>query len=188
MFPRWLSWVILAVLGYVVYSASQQANPMRPAALVAIPAITQERYPALAQATDVERWKRTLNPDYAAKNNCSLDAPTDNATLGMKVMEDETGAGQAAACGETITVALTVWNAQGKPAFTGTLPLALGSRQLAAGLDAGLVGIQPGGVRSFVLPPGAMVRHPKHIHPSAAAVKALPSNKTAMVTVKRLEL
>jgi hypothetical protein len=187
MFPRWLSWTILAALGYVIYSASQQAAPVRPAALVAIPAITQESYPALAQATDIEQWKRRLNPDYAAKNNCSLDAVADKTTLTMKVTEDAVGEGDAARCGETITVDITIWNAQGAIAFNGTLPLALGSRQLAAGLDAGLVGIKTGGVRSFLLPPSALVRTVKNIHPNAAAVKALPSNKTAIVTVKRAE-
>ena len=68
----------------------------------------------------------------------------------------------------------------------GELPLALGSRELAAGFDYGLIGIKPGGERLLVLPPYALVRNAK-AKGNAAALKALPVGKLALVTVKRVK-
>lgn len=71
-------------------------------------------------------------------------------------------------------------------AYAAQLPLALGSRAIASGLDAGLVGIKPGGVRTLVLPPNAP-------DASTAAttdkrlLAALPTSKFAVVIVTRLE-
>jgi FKBP-type peptidyl-prolyl cis-trans isomerase (trigger factor) len=96
------------------------------------------------------------------------------------------GEGAGAACGDIITIHLTVWNAAGGKAYDGELPLAIGSRELAAGLDAGLIGIRPGGERTLMLPPSALVRG-KATKVPAAALKALPQGKLAVVSVKRVE-
>jgi hypothetical protein len=185
MFPRWISWMLLVVMGYVIYSASLVHSPMQPSNPVVVP-ITETNYPALAEMTDIERWKRKLNPDYAATMNCTLDKPATDDGLAFNVMENAPGEGAGASCGETITIHLTVWGSSGDKAFDGTLPLALGSRELASGLDAGLLGMKPGGVRMLVLPPYAVVRG-KPAKGHAAALKALPSGKLAVVTVKRIK-
>lgn len=189
MFPRWLSWVFLFTMGYVIYSASQMGGNVRqqPASPV-IPPITAEQYPALAEITDVEAWKRKLNPDYASVMNCSLDKPKTTDALTFKLLEDVVGTGAGANCGDEITLKLTVWNSSGGKAFTGEVSLALGSRQLASGLDYGLQGLSIGATRTLLLPPYALVRA-KNLKGDAldAARKALPTEQVAVVTAMRVK-
>ena len=185
MFPRWLSWLIFLVLGYLVFTASQMDTKSAPAERAVVKPITHEQYPALAEATDMERWKRALDPDYAAKMNCTLDKPKTHS-LAFKAIETVAGEGDGAACGDTITIRLSVWNASGAAAYEGTFDLALGSRELASGLDSGLVGSKPGAERMIVLPPYAIVRGKDSAGP-AAAINALPPGKLAVVTVTRVK-
>jgi hypothetical protein len=195
MHPRWLSWLFILVMLYMIYASSQSRLPaVVPTAPVAVPTTqAQQAFTALSEMTDIERWKRGINPDYAAKMNCSVDAAKTPGTLTIKAVEEVAGTGKEAACGETITIHLTVWNAGGTKAFEGELPLALGSRQLASGLDAGLVGISTGGVRTLLLPPNALVHNAvktssnKDNADLVAAQKALPKDKVTLVTVKRVK-
>jgi hypothetical protein len=60
MFPRWLSWMFLLTMGYVIFSASQGSQPVVQPSTSVAPPITKESYPALAKATDLEGWKRKL--------------------------------------------------------------------------------------------------------------------------------
>ena len=186
MFPRWLSWMFLLTMGYVIIQSSQGGNPVAPAPTTVVPAVTHERYPALAETTDLERWKRKLNPDYAATTNCSLDDLTPKNGLQIKVVVDGYGTGQRAACGEAIRIHLTIWRADGKAAYAEEIPFNLGARELAAGLDYGLLGIALGESRSLIIPPYALVRTKESKAP-AATLKALPTSRVANVTVKRLE-
>ena len=186
MFPRWLSWLIFLVLGYLIYSASQMDRTAAPSERAVVKPITEEKYPALAEATDVERWKRAINPDYAAKVNCTVDKPKNAQGLAFKIIETAAGSGNGAECGETITIHLTVWNASGGAAYEGEFPLALGSREVAAGLDNGLVGSKAGSERMIVLPPYALARGKESKAP-AAAIKALPAGKVAIVSVNRVD-
>lgn len=186
--PRWLSWMFIGVVLYMIYATSQwQRGPVPSTATTPAPAENfEEKYPALAEMTDAERWKRALNPEYAAVMNCSIDKPkTKAATLAVKIIDEARGEGAGAVCGETITIQLTVWNETGSTSYDAKTTLALGSRDIASGLDAGLVGIKPNGVRTLVLPPHATARSKKPSAP-AAALKAVPEGKTVVITVKRL--
>lgn len=185
MFPRWLSWLFLLTMGYILYSASQITAPAKPSPS-AIPTITATKYPALAEVTDVERWKRKLNPDYAAIMNCTIDTPTAHQGLEFMATQITTGDGIGAVCGDTISIALTIWSASGTAAYKTEIPLALGSRQLASGLDFGLLGIAIGDERHLVLPPYALVRG-KPVKGLEAARKALPADKVATISVKRVK-
>lgn len=185
--PRWLSWMFIAVLGYMIFAASNANHEGRSAARTAlVPEITPEKYPALSKATDVERWKRALNPDYAAVMNCSLDAPKDKKAIGLKVIEDVVGEGKEATCGQPVTVQLTLWSDKGSKLFSTQTELALGSREVAAGLDYGLLGMMPSGERTLLIPPHALVRK-KESKAHDAVRKALPESKLAIVSVKRLK-
>ncbi|MDX2095605.1 MAG: hypothetical protein SFW64_06685 [Alphaproteobacteria bacterium] len=189
MFPRWLSWMFLLALGYVIFSASEVGRTTTPPAAVTgsvVPPITKESYPALAEMTDIERWKRRLNPASLQHNPCAFDNAAAPTGLGLKVMVDATGQGAGATCGARIRVQLTIWSPSGGVAYAGELPLVLGARTLAAGLDVGLLGITKGEQRSLVIPPYALTRTKDAATP-AAALKALPANRTAYVSVTRLE-
>jgi hypothetical protein len=178
--------MFVVVLGYMVFAASRTNHEGQTARTVRVPAITEENYPALAKATDVERWKRAINPDYAAVMNCSIDAPKDKKALSFKVIEDVVGEGEAATCGKPVAVQLTLWSDKGAKLFSTQTELALGSREVAAGFDAGLVGMMPKGERTLLLPPHALVRK-KESAPHEAIRKMLPQGKLAVVTVKRLK-
>lgn len=186
MFPRWLSWMFLLTMGYVIFSASQNSNPVVQPSASIVPPITKETYPALAKATDLEGWKRKLNPDYAAVTNCSLDDLTTPESLGVKVIIDAQGLGDRAICGQAIRIHLTIWGGDGKPSYEGEFSLNLGARELAAGLDFGLLGMAVGEARSLVIPPFALVRA-KTTKAPATVLKALSASRIANVSVKRLE-
>lgn len=191
MRSRWISWLFFAVMLYMIYAASASLHhqaPLSPAPDTSAPVVDAQTYPALAAATDVEAWKRKLNPDYAAAINCSNDAPKTDVTLGLKVMEEVAGDGAGATCGEAILLQLTVWNAASGKAYDGKLSLVLGAREVAAGLDVGLLGIKPGGVRTLVVPP-ALLRRRADTKVPAALLRALPAVKAPkmlVVTVKRI--
>lgn len=187
MYPRWITWIFIIALGYMVFSASRTGRDLEQGRTVRAPVITAEKYPALAELTDTEQWKRKLNPDYAAVMNCSLDKPKTSKSMGLKVIEDAVGEGEDVAdCGETITVAMTLWDDKGSKLYSTETELALGSRQVASGLDAGLRGMKVGGERTLVLPPHTLVSA-KESEPHAALRKVLSGDKLAIVTVKRLK-
>jgi hypothetical protein len=183
MLPRWMKWLFIAFLAYLLvlgHRAGREAAPVHP---VGVTAITAAQYPALATALDLDHWKRGIDPDYAAKDPCAVAHP--GTGLGLKMIEDAPGAGVGAACGDTIAARVTVWNSSGGKSYEGVVPLTLGDRTVAAGLDQGLVDLREGGVRTLILPPEAMT-HRKGSTAPAALLAALPANKMAVVTVARV--
>jgi len=187
MLPRWLSFAFLLMVLYIAYSASQTGVPLPVTGQKIIsPTITAEDYPALVEITDVEGWKRKLNPDYAAVMNCTLEKPAKKNSLVFNAVEQLAGEGVGAQCGEKITVALTVWNAAGAQAFEGEVVLALGSRQVASGLDFGLLGMKLGGERLLTLPPYALTRGAS-VTGHDAVRNALPLETVSVVRVVRIK-
>lgn len=187
MTPRWLTWLFLIALGYMVYSVGEQhrATPVTAEQ----PAVAQEQSTAaIAEFTDTEAWKRRLNPDYAATHDCTVTAPKGANPAPLLITEPATGDGSPAACGDSIPLALTIWDSKGTVRFDGKLTLALGSRDLASGLDKGLVGIKSGGVRMLVLPAYARVHAKSKPAQSAiiAARTALAGNGVVIVRATRI--
>jgi hypothetical protein len=185
MFPRWLGWLFIAVIAYLIYLATQNTPQLAADKPNPIPAITEQTYPALAKATNVEKWKRALDPDYAAKYQCL--APAGGEGLGLKIIDETMGEGDKANCSEPISVQLTVWGSNGKKAYEGELNMVIGTRAIAAGLDVGVVGMRVGGSRTLVIPPTLMDRAKDAPKPATALLHALPKGKLAVVTVKRIE-
>lgn len=190
MFPRWLNWLMMGLLVYLVVQGGQNQRAHLPTATpleVAAKAQPERKtYPALAAATDMERWKKAVNPDYAARAQCEFVAEkTDAPTLLWKVTEDVAGSGEAAKCTDNVRFKLTVWNARGTVAYTDEVTLALGAREVAAGLDAALVGIRKGGVRTVILSPAALTRD-SNAKPPKPLLNALGSGHVVIVTAERL--
>ena len=189
MFPRWLSWLVVGGLGYLMVTGGafhHSAPTPKPVAPTATPEATAEKtYPTLDTATDLERWKRAVNPAYAARAHCEYTPPAvTTSTLSLQTIDGHIGEGTPARCAETITVKLTVWSNRATPAYSGSLDLTLGAQELAAGLEASLLGIRPGGERTVILPPDALV-HAKKTTMPRALLNALPPGKLAIVTVVR---
>lgn len=182
MIPRWLSWMFVLVLFYMIYAAAgthRAAEEIKPEG--AVPTIDEKHYPELAKTTDVEAWKRRLDPHYAAVMDC--DKPEAGAgTLAMRVVQDEPGSGEGAKCGDTVTVELTFWGTDGRKKYSGSAMLDLGSHQLASGLDYALLGSKPGAVRTVTLPPAAQARA-KTTKLAPELLKALPTGPAAQVAI-----
>ena len=187
MLPRWLSWLVLAFLGYVIvlgtYTHERPAVAPVPAPEAAAPTEIPDR-PALREALDIEHWKRAINPDYAKHINCTLPALAKEG-LQPIFMDEVVGTGSGAACGDTVNITLTVWDKNGNAAYHSQFELMLGARAIAAGIDNGLLGLQVKGVRTLVLPPAVLVRIKTPGTPTAL-LAALPTTRTAIVTVTRL--
>lgn len=184
MLPRWLSWLVLGFLGYLIVLGTNTPHEQPASHEAATVAATSTPMPALREALDTERWKRAVNPDYAEKVNCELPVPPEGM-LRTNVMDEVVGNGDAARCGDTIRIALTVWDKNGKAAYQSNFQLMLGARAIAVGIDNGLLGLRPKGVRTLVLPPAALARQKVQGTP-AALLAALPPSRVAIVTIARL--
>lgn len=184
MFPGWMRWLFLGVMGYLLYIGSVTPKQIAPSAATSLPPITEENYPALAKTLDASHWKRRLNPNYEP-DLCggTLTYPPD--TLPMKWVEEAAGSGAEAACGDAVRATITVWNNAGRKQAEEIVRFTLGTRPLAAGIDQLLVGSRPGMVRTAWLPPAALIRTKGEAVP-AALLAALPPGKTAILTVERL--
>lgn len=186
-FPRWLSWMFVLVLVYMVYAARSVEAPEGNAKPMIQP-ITEETSPVLTETMDLERWKRALNPDYAAVMNCTIDKPKSKTAPPLIITQEAQGVGVGVACGEKVKLELTLWDAKGTQKFSGTVTLALGARDLASGLDKGLLGLKPGGVRLLTLPAYARA-HAKSKPAQATLVtlrKDMEGESLVVVRAKRL--
>lgn len=161
MFPRWLSWLVLGMMVYLLVQSRSMHAPALPTPQVAPTTVVKEGLPnpsgSVSKAADIERWKKAINPEYAAKAQCSLPAPSADK-LWWRVTEEKTGTGAGAQCTEAITVKVTVWNSKGESRYTGEASLNLGAGEIAAGLDAALMGMRVGASRTVLLAPGTYTR------------------------------
>ena len=191
---RILSWIIFILFLYLIVAGEHKRQPLQvpsptqnstPAASPAPAASTAGPITTLREMTDAERWKRALNPDYAAKFNCSISrSKTEPETLFWQVAEEKTGTGAPARCAEEIPVILTLWSNKGTVAYRAEQTLTLGTHEIASGLDAALIGIRPGAARTIVLGPDAQTHHPSATLPKPVAA-ALGKGHIAVFTVER---
>lgn len=185
MLPRWLSWVVLGFLGYLIVLGTNTPHEQPTSqSTTPVEAAKERALPALSETLDIERWKRALNPAYAKQVDCELPAQPEGM-LPMSVTQEAGGDGAGASCGDTVRIALTVWDRNGKPAYQSKFELLLGARAIAVGIDNGLLGLRPNGVRTLVLPPAALTRVKTPGIPPAL-LAALPAMRVAIVTITRL--
>lgn len=163
MFPRWLTWLFVLFLGYMVVSTHRSATapdaPGEPASTHR-EAETPRENRAIRALLDGDRWLRAIEPDRpavtdAAPSRCSAPEPAEGQPRSHALVE-QAGDGPAAACGERVQLAVTVWPASGEGAVQelGDVALLLGEQPR---LDALLVGLRPGEVRQLLL---HMPKHP----------------------------
>ena len=163
MFPRWLSILFLVFLVYMVFNYSTTQLPASapapaPASNGTPPA---QDYSQLRALLDGNRWKRAINPDYHADTPCGAAAPAKN-TLGNFAVVQEDGAGDASACGDTLSVRIIRYDAQGRAGVPVDTHLVLGKQPA---LDALLVGMRPHEQRLI------------YVHVPASGYAALPGWK-----------
>lgn len=175
MFPRWLSWLFVLFIAYLLYAGT---NPLRAPATVQKPGepTAAKDYESIDALMDGNRWRKAINPDYRPEDEPCGAAVTGPDQRANYAIIDRPGQGKLATCGTPITLQWQHWKAdgtkQGEPA---TVTLTLG---VQPGLDALLRGMRPGETRTLVL----TVPQPGY--------KALPKLKpgtTAIATVTRPE-
>lgn len=149
MFPRWLSWLFVLFLGYVIVTGNrglftQDDAPEHAARNEHV----QEYYPAIHALVDGERWKRAINPTYTEEKPCA-PAPSEKTHFGSYAILEQQGAGDLAECGQTIRFSATVWNTHGEPDSTiAHRDITLGEQP---GLDALLVSMAVSETRTLML-------------------------------------
>lgn len=196
------SWMIMFILAYGILLDSHGPTPNLPQPATAVEetatptpaetpnpeipvANTSTDMNSVEEITDTERWKRALNPDYAAKFNCNITrSKNEPETLFWRVSEEKIGSGAPARCSEKILVTLTLWSEKGIPAHRTERALTLGTHEIASGLDAALVGIRPGGMRTVILGPDAQT-HAKETDLPKPLAAALGKGHMAVITVER---
>jgi hypothetical protein len=153
-FPRWLSWLFVGFLAYLLYignftaeSTQVKSPPSHTSATYspAVTEVTEAKEPATEHAstlraldtlTDGARWRRAINPGYVGDVNAT---------------DSTVGNGEAAACGDQVTILLRGTLSDGA-AFdkhhqeSSPLTFRLGNAPYKA-LNEGILGMRAGGVR-----------------------------------------
>lgn len=171
-FPRWLSWVVLIGLGWILFVGNthnrQVPAPAAPTETAATPAPTQ--YKEIQTLIDGERWKKALYPDYKNPNEACLGTPPAEGKMGNYALVLRDGAGEEAKCGESIQFTIARRNADGSAGKPSDHTLVLGKHK---NLDMLLVGMRPDEQRLLI------VNLPQ-------AVKSFPANTQLLLEVTRV--
>jgi hypothetical protein len=126
MFPRWITWIFLIFLGYMLAQGQFITAPGES------PVAPERSYPKLSAIADPERWKQGIDPAYVGP---------------PRWRDVAEGEGEPAQCGQTLRVTIT--GIEGK--FAKPQTITLGGAPLPA-LDTLLIGIKPGAKREITLP------------------------------------
>lgn len=152
MFPRWLSWLFVLFLGYVIVTGNRgvtqrDGEPDKAAREEHI----ASTYPSMHALIDGDRWRRAIDPTYQPATNPCAHPPRTEGRFGSYVILEQSGAGESARCGDTVRLALTQWSADGTARDALSVTLTLGEQP---GLDALLIGMTEGETRrlAFVVP------------------------------------
>ena len=145
-FPRWLSWLFVGFLAYIIFIGNQSQTPPENAPQQAPVTKAEEpaprEYDDVRQLVDKNRWLRAINPGYIGEAN---------------IREVALGEGDLAAqCGSKVTVLLRGTRKDGASfdsAHEDARPLSftLGDAPIPA-LNEGIIGMKPGGVRQLFAP------------------------------------
>jgi hypothetical protein len=150
-FPRWLSWLFVLFLAYMIYVGNQSSWRLSAEKPIGAPAPVETRsYPALEALTDGTRWRHALNPEYQPTDAPCAAPKTPEGMLPSYAIIDQPGTGTGAACGDRIALRITYWNSRGHIDHTADTKLILGEQK---SLDALLVGIAPAERRTIFLRP-----------------------------------
>lgn len=105
--------------------------------------------------------------------------------LGIKLFDDQLGEGGSVICGDTVTISYQAFSAAGTRQANGTISFVIGSGKAIAGVEQGVIGMQPGGVRTLILP-YAWQQH-LYNHPSPHEELAPSAKKQLMVVEVTLD-
>ncbi len=146
MFPRWLSWVFLLFLGYILltgnFAAQEQQQTVAPGS-GATEAETKD-FTHLRALIDGDRWAKALKPDYQPEEKPCSALVTEEGKLPAHAIIEQTGEGEPADCGDTLTVAVQRIATDGSFASASEQELSLGKQSR---LDSLIIGMRVGETR-----------------------------------------
>lgn len=174
-FPRWLSWVVLLGLAWVLYVGNTRAPAPAPkpvdAPVAATPA-EPKHYKELDALLDGERWKKAIYPDYQSPDApCRADAPKDGALDNYAIVL-AAGEGNGAQCGEAVDLTITRRVENGSAQKSVDVSLTLGEQKA---LDPLLVDLRVGEQRLLIV----------NLPQKLKALPALPAHTQLLLEVTR---
>lgn len=174
-FPRWLSWVVLLGLGWILYvgnTREPRPAPQSPAE-IATPATTAPKpYTELDALLDGERWKKAINPDYQSPEEpCRGEAPKEGMLDNYAIILDA-GVGEGAKCGEVIDVTIVRRTNDGSAQKPIEATLTLGEQK---GLDPLLAVLRQSEKRLIIV----------HLPQKVKSLPMLPANTLLLLEVTR---
>lgn len=112
---------------------------------------------------------------------CGSTSTSPSTGTGTLVVEDVTiGTGATAAAGDTVTVSYVGTLTNGTQFDAGTFSFRVGSGQVIAGFDQGVVGMRVGGRRRLTIPP--------NLGYGGQAVGSIPANSTIRFDITLLAI
>lgn len=174
-FPRWLGWIVLLFIGYVLVAGNFNAPERTGEAPTTPVSVAEKQYPTLHALADGERWKKAINPDYIAHDDACAMPARDKTRLAPYAIVTQEGSGTAAECGDDITVTLTRWNANGtRGQEIRDASFILGEQP---GLDGLILGMLPGEERLVSFTPAGKFK----------AFPTLTSGQRQLITLQRTD-
>lgn len=174
-FPRWLSWIVLLGLGWILYIGNTRAPapiPATPETPAAPAAAAPKTYKEINALLDGDRWKKAIYPDYQSPDApCRATAPKEGMLDNYAILLTA-GAGEGARCGDTIELVVTRRNGNGTAQQPTEAQLVLGEQP---GLDPLLMDLRPGEQRLLIL----------NLPAKLSALPALPANTQLLLNVER---
>lgn len=174
-FPRWLSWIVLIGLGWLLYVGNtRETGPVRAPQTDAPAMATAEpkRYREIEALFDGERWKKGMFPNYQSPEDACRMEPPAEGMLHAYALVQAAGSGEGLDCGDTADFTIVRRNADGSAGKATDVTLTLGQQQ---GFDGLLLGMRSGEQRLL------LVKLPKKL----AAMPSLPANTQLLVEVTR---
>lgn len=144
-FPRWVSWVFVGFLAYIIYTGNQASKPPESTpeevAATTVPQTPSREYESLERLADGDRWFRAINPNFVGDAN---------------IKEITIGEGNAVQCGSDVELMLRGTDSNGAnfdESYNESKPLVftVGAAPIMA-LNEGVIGMKPGGVRQLITP------------------------------------
>ena len=174
-FPRWLSWVVLIGLGWILYVGNtREPRPVpQPTTETAAPATTEPKpYTELDALLDGERWIKAINPDYQSPDEpCRAAAPKEGM-LGNYAIVLDAGVGEGAKCGEAVDLTIIRRSNDGNAQEPIEATLTLGEQK---GLDPVLATMRQSEKRLVIV----------NLPQKVKALPMLPANTQLLLEVTR---
>jgi len=164
----------------VVESVQQAAKDISPENLLPIEDYKTKLFPG--QRGDI--GLREIATGFRSSETCGPATPDIKSTP-YRIIDNKRGGGPPLTCGATGKFNVTIWSLDGKKIYASKEPLQFipGKSEVMMGLEQGVIGIQPNGTRTLIIPPAfqkTVGGAPSSLH------FPLPDKQTVLVDIEAL--